>query len=81
MRQGLNDQGAFSLQKLEDIDSSRLMVRVSAIGEQLDIELLSMSSLADGGCVGGDHLIKGEITSNVVFAPTPPPLYTIYKEV
>jgi len=46
VRQWLNDQDAYSLQKTRRYRFRHANVRVSAIGEQLDIDLLSMENLA-----------------------------------
>jgi hypothetical protein len=47
IKQWLNDQDAYSLQKPRRYRFKTANVRVSAIGEQLDIDLLSMANLAE----------------------------------
>jgi len=47
IRQWLNDQDAYALQKPRRYRFKTRNVRVSAIGEQLDIDLLSMANLAN----------------------------------
>jgi IS30 family transposase len=47
IKQWINDQDAYSLQKPRRLKFKTANVRVTAIGEQLDIDLLSMSNLAD----------------------------------
>ncbi|XP_052768010.1 uncharacterized protein LOC128230882 [Mya arenaria] len=47
VKQWLNDQDAYSLQKPRRHKFKKANVRVTAIGEQLDIDLLSMFNIAD----------------------------------
>jgi hypothetical protein len=47
IKQWLNDQDAYSLQKTRRHKFKTANVRVTSIGEQLDIDLLSMANLAD----------------------------------